>query len=179
MLPGAALTNLTAMETNVIADAGLVTVSFIIDTEYILRNFPDSSLNCKSAVRIDAGVLSMLCDMKSVVSGYNTQNMSIKGDVGDVIVFTAELKQYIANECIQLYKIVPWIERLNIQPYKGEAEQASEKHCKKPEVNNFMAMVKRKGKEQLELRFSVYTSSNGTYSLHGHFYCDLLGLEVV
>lgn len=168
------------METNVIADAGLVTVSFIIDTQYILHNFPDSELNRKSPVRIDAGVLSMLCDMKSVVSGYNTRNMTIKANIGDVIVFTAEPKHYIANECIQLYKIVPWIERLNIQPYKSETGgQPTEEHRKKPEANNFMAMVKRKGQEQLELRFSVYTLSNGAYSLHGHFYCDLLGLETV
>lgn len=165
------------METNVIADAGLVTVSFIIDTQYILHNFPDAELNRKSPVRIDAGVLSMLCDMKSVVSGYNTRNMTIKANIGDVIVLTAEPKDYITNECIQLYKIVPWIGRLNVQPHKNETGEDTD--CRKPEVNNFMAMVKRKGQEQLELRFSVYTLSNGTYSLHGHFYCDLLGLEVV
>jgi hypothetical protein len=167
------------METNVIADAGLVTVSFIIDTQYILHNFPDAELNRKSPVRIDAGVLSMLCDMKSVVSGYNTRNMTIKASIGDVVVLTAEPKDYIANECIQLYTIVPWIGRLNVQPHKSETGKDTETDCRKPEVNNFMAMVKRKGQEQLELRFSVYTLSNGTYSLHGHFYCDLLGLEVV
>lgn len=166
------------METNVLADAGLVTVSFTVDTEYILNNFPDADLNRKSPLRIDVGVLSMLTDIKSVVSGYNTRNLKIKANIGDVIVFNAEPKHFIAQECVQVYKIFPWIGRLDILPHKKEVEVTD---CTKPESNNFMAMVKRKGPEQLEIRFSVHTLSDDktTYELHGNFYCDLLGLDVI
>lgn len=164
------------MEPYVIADAGLITVSFIVDTDYILNNFPDAELNCKGPLRIDAGVLSMQSDMKSVISGYNTKNMTIKADIGDVIVFNTEPKHFIAKECIQLYKIAPLTGRLDILPHKNEPD---DDNWGRPQPNNFMAIVKRKGQEQLELRFSVYTLSGETYSLHGHFYCDLLDLEVV
>lgn len=167
------------METNVLADAGLITVSFIVDTDYILNNFPDADLNRKSPLRVDAGVLSMLSDLKSVISGYNTRSMKLKANIGDIIVFSAEPKHFIAKECIQVYKIVPWIGRLNILPHKTEDEVAIE-DCNKPESKNFMAIVKRKGPEQLEIRFSVFTLAKDgiNYDLHGNFYCDLLSLDV-
>lgn len=169
------------METNVLADAGLVTVSFIVDTDYIRHNFPDAELNRKSPLRIDAGVVSMLSDSKSVMSGYNTRNLKLKANIGDVIVFSAEPKHFIAKECIRIYKIVPWIGRLDILPRNKEVEeQADLEDCNTPETKNFMAMVKRKGAEQLEVRFSVYTQSDdgATYDLHGNFYCDLLSVDV-
>ena len=167
------------MEPYVIADAGLVTVSLIIDTDYILKNFPDAGLNKKGAMRVDAGVLSMLSDMKSIVSGYNSCNLKIKANIGDVIVFEAEPKYFIAKECIQLYKIIPCIGRLDILPCSNEDELLTS-DCNKPETKKFMAMVKRKGLEQIEVRFSVYTLAGDgvNYNFHGTFYCDLLGLEV-
>ncbi|PZR22248.1 MAG: hypothetical protein DI539_05990 [Flavobacterium psychrophilum] len=165
------------MEPYAVADTGLITLSFIIDTEYILKNFPDASLNRNSPIRIDGNAFSMLADIKSVVEGYNSRNIILKGNIGDVIVFTAEPKQYIAKECIQIYKISPMIGRLDIQPYNSTIPQNYPDN--KPEPKSFMAMIRRKGTEQLEIRFSVYTlSDNGTYNLHGIFYCDLLSLEV-
>lgn len=167
------------MEPYAIADAGLVTVSLIIDTDYILKNFPDAGLNKRGAIRLDAGVLSMLADMKSVVSGYNSHNLKIKANIGDVIVFGAEPKLFLSKECIQVYRIVPCIGRLDILPCSNQ-EELLFPDCNKPEAKKFMAMVKRKGLEQIEVRFSVYTLADdgANYNFHGTFYCDLLGLEV-
>ncbi|RDI11118.1 AidA/PixA family protein [Flavobacterium sp. AG291] len=166
-----------AMELNAI-DAGLLTVTFIIDTQYILTNFPDAELNKKSPVRIDGNAFSMLADMRSVVTGYNTRNLVLKGAIADVIVFAAEPKHYIARECVQLFSVSPMIGRLDIQPFNDGIESEGEKH-KIPEGKKFMAMIRRKGTEQLEIRFSVYTlQPDGTYGLHGIFYTDQLKLEV-
>lgn len=168
---------LPAMETNAI-DAGLLTVTFIIDTQYILTNFPDAELNKKSPVRIDGSAFSMLADMRSVVAGYNTRNLVLKGAIADVIVFTAEPKHYIAKEGVQLFAVNPMIGRLDIQPYNSGIA-AGTKEYDIATGKKFMAIIRRKGTEQLEIRFSVYTLSNeGRYKLHGIFYCDLLKLEV-
>lgn len=166
-----------AMELNAI-DAGLLTVTFIIDTQYILSNFPDAELNKKSPVRIDGSAFTMLADMKSVVTGYNTRNLTLKGAIADVVVFTAEPKHYIARECIQLFTVSPMIGRLDIQPFNDGIE-FDDKENSVPKGKKFMAMIRRKGAEQLEIRFSVYTlQPDGTYGLHGIFYTDLLKLEV-
>lgn len=170
------------METNVLADACHVTLSFIVDTDYILKNFPDAELNWKGPVRIDSRFLSMISDIKAVASGYNTREIKIRANTGDKISFSAEPKSYISKDFIQIYKIVPWIGRLellgnNVMPDKEYGMQDSNE----PETRSFIANVKRKGLEQLEIRFAFYTLSDDgiTYNLHGNFYCDLLSLDLV
>ncbi len=171
------------METNVLADAGRVTLSFIVDTEYILKNFPDPIVNCKSAVRVDAAVLSMISDIKNVASGYNTRDIKIKANAGDKILFNAEPKDYISKDLIQLSKIVPWIGRMSLLPQYNQLFDATlqVQNGNKPTTKDYVATIKRKGQEQLEIRFSVYTPSadGNLYQLHGNFYCDLLAVDIV
>jgi len=170
------------METNVLADAGRVTVSFIVDTDYILKNFPDPEINCKGAVRVDAAVLSMISEIKYVASGYNSRDIKIKANAGDKISFNAEPKHYISKDFIQVSKIVPWIGRLSLLPqYNQLFDTARIQGGNKPVAKDYIASVKRKGQEQLEIRFSMYTPSadGNSYHLHGNFYCDLLAVDIV
>lgn len=170
------------METTVHADAGHVTVSFIVDTDYLIKNFPDTRFNWRGPQKIDPVAITMISAIKAVASGYNTRDIKIRANPGDKILFSAEPKNYISKDIVQIYKVMPWMGRLDInQNATMLNKDYGVQKSGKPETKNFEAIVKRKGPEQLEIRFTLYTlSADGiTYNLHGNFYCDLLLLNIV
>ncbi|HEY1200942.1 MAG TPA: AidA/PixA family protein [Niastella sp.] len=168
-----------------------INILSIIDTDYILSNYPsdqemmpDQELP-EHPILVDSEAVHMICrDSRGPVNGEGTTNLSFQARKGDYIFFRGTSTSANSDSAIIIYNIQEEDHHHIFGPFNGEntslalaAEPSSETFNGVPAIHRhadfhaFQSKIKKHGATTLAIQFGLYTLEDDgeTQSLYGYF----------
>jgi hypothetical protein len=163
-----------------------INVQIIIDTDKIIKDYPNPSKNSKSPTQIGLLYEYMVVSTDNLIKGQGTSSLEFSAENGDIVRFNAISEYYNMDNPVLIYGLGPiggspnvfgtfistTIEKTGIIP--GSGIETIPPNFTKMKFWYYQSTVEKSGTENFNIKYAIYQRVRGKENpeLFGYFQYD-------